>query len=51
MKRTGRTGLMLTDGAFFGKQVGEGFMRLNFGCPHRNITEAVARLKRALEGE
>ena len=51
MKRAGRTGLMLTDGAFFGKQAGEGFMRLNFGCPHRNITEAVARLKRALEGE
>ncbi len=49
--RTRRTGLMLTDGAFFGKEAGEGFMRLNFGCPHRNITEAVARLKRALEGE
>ena len=51
MERTQRIGLMLTDGAFFGKKAGEGFMRLNFGCPHKHITEAVARLKRALEGE
>lgn len=51
MERTRRMGLMLTDGISFGKEAGEGFMRLNFGCPHRNVTEAVARLKRALEGE
>lgn len=51
MERTRRVGLMLTDGTFFGKEAGEGFVRLNFGCPHRNITEAVARLKRALEGD
>ncbi len=51
MQRTQRLGLMLTDGTFFGKHAGEGFMRLNFGCPHRNIAEAVTRLKRALEGE
>ncbi len=44
-------GLALTDGVFFGKKAGEGFMRLNFGCPHKNITEAVNRLARALEGE
>ncbi len=50
MRRTQKIGLALTDGAFFGKQAGEGFMRLNFGCPHKHITEAVARLKRALEG-
>lgn len=51
MRRTQRIGLALTDGTFFGRQAGEGFMRLNFGCPHKNITEAVTRLKRALEGE
>ncbi len=51
MERTQRLGLVFTDGTFFGKQAGEGFMRLNFGCPHRNIAEAVVRLKRALEGE
>jgi len=51
MERTERTGLILTEGHFFGVQAGEGFMRLNFGCPHKNITEAVTRLKRALEGE
>ena len=48
---THRHGLALTDGVFFGKKAGEGFMRLNFGCPHRNIAEAVNRLARALEGE
>ena len=42
--------LMLTDGTFFGQAAGEGFMRLNFGCPHRYITEGLARLERALEG-
>ncbi len=51
MRRTQRLGLLLTDGTFFGRQAGEGFMRLNFGCPHKNITEAVTRLTRALEGE
>ncbi len=51
MRRTQRIGLALTDGTFFGEQAGEGFMRLNFGCPHKNITEAVTRLTRALEGE
>ncbi len=49
MERTQRFGLMLTDGTFFGRHAGEGFMRLNFGCPHRNIAEAVTRLKKALE--
>ncbi len=49
MERTQRLGLMLTDGTFFGRQAGEGFMRLNFGCPHKNIAEAVTRLKKALE--
>lgn len=50
-ERATKAGLALTEGSFFGKEAGEGFMRLNFGCPHKNITEAVARLKRALEGE
>jgi cystathionine beta-lyase len=50
-ERATKAGLALTEGTFFGKEAGEGFMRLNFGCPHKNITEAVVRLKRALEGE
>ena len=48
-RRTHKLGLALTDGLFFGKKVGEGFMRLNFGCPHKNIVEAVDRLRKALE--
>jgi len=51
MERAHKRGLAMTDGIFFGKKAGEGFMRLNFGCPHKNITEAVDRLARALEGE
>lgn len=51
MRRTYQAGVALTDGAFFGNEMGKGFMRFNFGCPHRNITKAVACLKRALEGE
>lgn len=49
MARAHKRGLAMTDGIFFGKKDGEGFMRLNFGCPHKNITEAVDRLQKALE--
>jgi cystathionine beta-lyase len=37
----------LVDGAVFG-QAGEGFVRLNFGCPRSMLTEALERMKRAL---
>lgn len=50
-RRIQQQGLVLTDGVFFGAEAGEGFMRLNFGCPHKNITEAVCRLQKALEDE
>jgi cystathionine beta-lyase len=39
----------LQDGAWFGPG-GEGFVRLNFGCPRSVLDEALARMKRALEG-
>jgi cysteine-S-conjugate beta-lyase len=38
----------LNDGAWFG-QGGEGFVRLNFGCPRATLTEALERMNRALE--
>jgi len=38
----------LNDGTRFGKD-GEGFVRLNFGCPRATLTEALERMKRALE--
>ena len=37
-------GVALTSGTFFGPE-GEGFMRLNFGCPAAQLTEGVKRMK------
>lgn len=39
--------LALNDGAIFGKE-GEGFMRLNVGCPRSVLREALERLKKAV---
>lgn len=41
-------GVALTDGEFFGTQ-GEGFLRLNIGCPHAQLREALVRLEKALK--
>ena len=38
----------LNDGAVFGEG-GEGFVRLNFGCPRATLTEALERMREALE--
>lgn len=48
--RTAKAGVVFTGGAFFGEETGEGFLRINFACPRKNIGEAVRRLKTALEG-
>ncbi|HEM61062.1 MAG TPA: putative C-S lyase [Chloroflexi bacterium] len=37
----------LNDGATFGRG-GEGFVRLNFGCPRRRLEEALERMREAL---
>ena len=39
--------IWLMDGAIFGRG-GEGFVRLNFGCPRSMLTEALDRMKEAL---
>lgn len=49
MKRTTENKVLFTEGTFFSKTLGEGFMRFNFGCPRKNIVEGVQRLKRSLE--
>ncbi len=49
MQRTIAAGVQFTGGKFFGGN-GEGFLRINLGCPRRYITEGVLRLKKALEG-
>jgi cystathionine beta-lyase len=42
----GRVGL--NDGKTFGSG-GEGFVRLNFGCPREVLSEGLARIRQALE--
>jgi cystathionine beta-lyase len=43
-----RARVALSDGASFGAG-GEGFVRLNFGCPRAILKEALARMRAALE--
>ena len=43
-----RARVALHDGAWFGTR-GEGFVRLNFGCPRATLAEALGRMKTALE--
>jgi cystathionine beta-lyase len=38
----------LNDGAEFGRG-GEGFVRLNFACPQKTLTEALDRMSLALQ--
>jgi cystathionine beta-lyase len=42
-----RARVALNDGADFGAE-GEGFVRLNFGCPRATLTEALERMRAAL---
>jgi cystathionine beta-lyase len=44
-----RAGVALNDGATFGPG-GEGFVRLNFGCPRSLLVEGLKRIRRALNG-
>ncbi|MGN1369423.1 MAG: MalY/PatB family protein [Aristaeellaceae bacterium] len=48
MQRTIAAGVQFTGGKFFGDN-GDGFLRINIGCPRRYITEGILRLKKALE--
>lgn len=50
MQRTLAAGVQFTGGRFFGDN-GEGFLRVNIGCPRRNITEGIHRLAMALRAE
>jgi cystathionine beta-lyase len=45
---TDRAHLALNSGTTFGKE-GEGFMRLNVGCPRATLVRALLQLKRAVE--
>ena len=45
--RTIAAGVMFTGGKFFGDN-GDGFLRINIGCPRRYLTAGILRLKKAL---
>ena len=47
MKRAIAAGVYFTGGTFFG-DAGDGFLRVNIGCPRRNIEEGIRRLAKAL---
>ena len=40
---TEKAGLLLSNGAMYG-QGGEGFVRMNIGCPQKNVKEALERI-------
>ena len=42
-----RARVALNDGALFGPG-GQGFVRLNFGCPRALLTEGLERMRKAL---
>ena len=47
---TDKAGLALNDGEMFGPG-GEGFMRMNVGCPRAKLEQALGQLARALGGQ
>lgn len=47
MKRSVAAGVRFTEGTFFGEE-GEGFLRVNIGCPRAQLAEGLSRLKKAL---
>ena len=48
MQRTAKAGVLFTGGRFFGDH-GDGFLRINIGCPRAHITQAIRLLAKALE--
>ncbi|HPY94224.1 MAG TPA: PatB family C-S lyase [Clostridia bacterium] len=47
--RCKKHGVALTDGQFFGVSTGEGFMRINYGCPKGQLLEGVQRFAHAVK--
>ncbi|MGN0763311.1 MAG: MalY/PatB family protein [Aristaeellaceae bacterium] len=47
--KAAEAGVVFTSGEFFGRG-GEGYLRINIGCPRRYVEEGILRLAVALEG-
>ncbi len=46
--RCAHCGVALTDGQFFGETEGDGFMRVNYGCPRSQLSQGLERFARAI---
>ena len=51
MRRCYAQDVAFSPGVYFGKQTGEGFLRINFACPHSQTMEAVMRLEKAIQAD
>ena len=49
LAKAAEAGVVFTSGEFFGRG-GEGYLRINIGCPRRYVEEGILRLAVALEG-
>lgn len=45
-----KAGIVASDGAGYGKE-GEGFMRLNIGCPRSVVADAMSRIEKAISNK
>ena len=48
MNRCRGEGVEFTPGTFFGKECGDGFLRVNLACPHERVALAARQLSRAV---
>lgn len=51
MRRCYSNAVALTSGTFFGKETGQGFMRVNFGCPRAQLLEGLERFAQAVKNQ
>lgn len=50
LQRCRDAGVEFTPGTFFGPEAGEGFLRINFACPHAHVRMAAQQLEKAIKG-
>lgn len=49
MDLTKKQGVVFTPGTAFSNDLADGFLRINFACPHKQLIEGLNRLKKALK--
>jgi len=49
MEATYAEGVAFTNGCFFDEELGEGFLRINFACPHSQTRKALELLEKAVK--